>query len=61
MGPDTTELLVEKLSYYRGHKKDYVFEVGSVGDKYYIILAGKVGVEVPFQDPDGKENEKIMQ
>ena len=56
MGTDVVATVIEKLNHKKVHAGDYVFKFGEIGYKYYIILSGKVRVEVPFQDPSGKEN-----
>jgi hypothetical protein len=40
--------IVEELEYTTVETGKYVFRYGDVGDKYYIIVEGRVGIEVPF-------------
>lgn len=56
MGTDVVATVIEKLKYKKVHAGDYIFKFGDIGYMYYIILSGKVKVEVPFQDPSGREN-----
>lgn len=39
---------------------DIVFEYGSVGDKFYLILRGSVGVMVPSKVPKTDDNTSVQ-
>lgn len=41
--PENYTLLAQALQYEFGRRGEIVFDKGSIGDKFYIILQGKVG------------------
>ncbi|OMJ95888.1 hypothetical protein SteCoe_612 [Stentor coeruleus] len=51
-GPNLHKTICKHLKYEFCDAGKYLFEYGSEGDKFYIILTGKVGVEIPKKDTE---------
>lgn len=49
----TVRSLAQCVQYERFHAKQTVFKFGDYGDKYYLLLTGRVGIEVPIPQQDG--------
>lgn len=49
----TVQSLAQCVQYERFGPKETVFKYGDYGDKYYLILTGRVGIEVPIPQPEG--------
>ncbi|OEH74512.1 cyclic nucleotide-binding domain-containing protein [Cyclospora cayetanensis] len=49
----TVQSLAKCVQYERFKPRQTVFSYGDYGDKYYLLLTGRVGVEVPVPQPNG--------
>ncbi|CAD8199026.1 unnamed protein product [Paramecium octaurelia] len=56
-----TRLISQNLQYERFQKKNAVFEIGDQGDKFYIILTGKVAVYIKRQPQQIETEEQEIQ
>lgn len=53
-GPSSHFLCCKFLRYQYGEVGEYLFKLGDIGTRFYIIMEGTVGVEVPMANPKGE-------
>ncbi|OMJ92526.1 hypothetical protein SteCoe_4656 [Stentor coeruleus] len=58
-GPNLHKTICKHLKYEFCDAGKYLFEYGSEGNKFYVILTGKVGIEIPKKDTEIRFQEVV--